>query len=317
MQAAFLPARVVSEYSRLVVFRLGRITAVKGPGVVAVIPLVDRVMKVDLREFFLEIPRQTAITKDNAPISIDFITFFKVVDVQASVVQVADFSGAAHLAIAILAALFHRSRTGEGQELNVSLLDATMFMLANYSVAVLDGDAELEPMGSGHPQLVPFQAFPTADGYLVIATGTNKLFREFCAVISRSDLAEDARFATNQERVRHRDELEEILTLVMRARPTSTWVELLEQHEIPCAPVNKLTEAFRDPQLAANEMVLEIAHPSLGTLHQIGIPYKLELTPCFLHRHPPLLGEHTDEVLTEILHLPAPEIERLRGAGTI
>jgi regulator of protease activity HflC (stomatin/prohibitin superfamily) len=95
MQAAFLPARVVSEYSRLVVFRLGRITAVKGPGVVAVIPLVDRVMKVDLREFFLEIPRQTAITKDNAPISIDFITFFKVVDVQASVVQVADFSGAA------------------------------------------------------------------------------------------------------------------------------------------------------------------------------------------------------------------------------
>jgi regulator of protease activity HflC (stomatin/prohibitin superfamily) len=95
MQAAILPARIVSEYTRLVVFRLGRITGVKGPGVVAVIPLVDRIMRVDLREFFLEIPRQTAITKDNAPISIDFITFFKVVDVQASVVQVADFSGAA------------------------------------------------------------------------------------------------------------------------------------------------------------------------------------------------------------------------------
>ncbi len=95
MQTAFLPFRIVSEYSRLVVFRLGRMTGVKGPGVVAVLPLVDRVIRVDLREFFLEIPRQTAITKDNAPISIDFITFFKVVDVQASVVQVADFSGAA------------------------------------------------------------------------------------------------------------------------------------------------------------------------------------------------------------------------------
>jgi regulator of protease activity HflC (stomatin/prohibitin superfamily) len=95
MEVAFLPARVVSEYTRLVVFRLGRMTGVKGPGVVATIPMVDRVMRVDLREFFLEIPRQTAITKDNAPISIDFITFFKVVDVQASVVQVADFSGAA------------------------------------------------------------------------------------------------------------------------------------------------------------------------------------------------------------------------------
>jgi crotonobetainyl-CoA:carnitine CoA-transferase CaiB-like acyl-CoA transferase len=231
--------------------------------------------------------------------------------------SLADFSGAAHLAIAILAALVHRGRTGEGQELSVSLLDATMYMLANYSVAVLDGGAEIDPMGSGHPQLVPFQAFPTADGHIVIATGTNKLFREFCDVIERPDLAEDARFATNQERVRHRDVLEEILAEVLRVRRTADWLDVLERNEIPCAPVNRLKEAFGDPQLDANEMVLRIAHPSLGELHQIGIPYKLELTPLVLHRHPPLLGEHTDEVLTEILHVPRSEIEQLRAAGTV
>jgi crotonobetainyl-CoA:carnitine CoA-transferase CaiB-like acyl-CoA transferase len=231
--------------------------------------------------------------------------------------SLADFSGAAHLAIAILAALVHRGRTGEGQELSVSLLDATMYMLANYSVAVLDGGAEIDPMGSGHPQLVPFQAFPTADGHIVIATGTNKLFREFCDVIERPDLAEDARFATNQERVRHRDVLEEILAEVLRMRRTADWLDVLERNEIPCAPVNRLEDAFGDPQLDANEMVLRIAHPSLGELHQIGIPYKLDLTPLLLHRHPPLLGEHTEEVLTEILHVPRSEIEQLRAAGAV
>jgi crotonobetainyl-CoA:carnitine CoA-transferase CaiB-like acyl-CoA transferase len=231
--------------------------------------------------------------------------------------SLADFSGGVQLGVALLAALFHRERTGEGQELDVSLLDATMSMLANYSVAVLDGEAEIGPMGSGHPQLVPFQAFPTKDGHVVIATGTNKLFRELCVVLDEPELADDARFDTNPNRVRHRDELVATMSATLRERTTADWLELFESREIPCAPVNSLREAFEDPQLAANDMIVELPHDELGTLHQLGVPYKFGATPCGIHRAPPLLGEHSGEVLEEVLGMDADEIDQLRTEGVI
>jgi crotonobetainyl-CoA:carnitine CoA-transferase CaiB-like acyl-CoA transferase len=231
--------------------------------------------------------------------------------------SLADFSGGVHLLVALLAALLHRERTGEGQELDVSLLDATMSMLANYSVAVLDGEAEIAPMGSGHPQLVPFQAFPAKDGHIVIATGTNKLFRELCEVLELPDLGDDPRFVTNQDRVRHRAELVEVLSEALGERTVDEWLALFESKQIPCAPVNTLREAFDDPQLAANDMVLEVAHPDLGSLHQLGIPYKFGTTACSIERPPPLLGEHSGEVLEQVLGLGAEEIEELRENGVI
>lgn len=229
--------------------------------------------------------------------------------------SLADFAGGTHFAIGVLAAITHRERTGEGQRISVNLLDSTMAMLANYSVATLDGDAVIAPMGSGHPQLVPFQAFHAADGYIVIATGTNKLFRTLCAVLGRPDLADDQRFHSNQDRVTHRAALIEILTELTRQRTVDEWLTLFADEGIPCAPVNDLGSAFAQPQLVANEMVVEIDHPTYGRIHVLGVPYKFSASPCAVEAPPPLLGEHTDRVLTDLLGLDDAEIRQLHEDG--
>jgi len=231
--------------------------------------------------------------------------------------SLSDFSGGIYLGFAIMGALTHRLRTGEGQLVTCSLLDATMIMLSNYAVAVLDGGAELTPMGSGHPQIVPFQAFKTQDGYLVISAGTNRIFRDLCRVLNMSELADDPRFKTNPVRVRHRDELVKLLETVLVQRPTDAWLEMFEAAEIPCAPVNTMSQAFRDPQLVAGGAVTEVNHPVYGKLHQIAFPGRLSATPASVRRPPPLLGQHTDEVLKELLDLDANQLEALRKDETI
>jgi crotonobetainyl-CoA:carnitine CoA-transferase CaiB-like acyl-CoA transferase len=225
--------------------------------------------------------------------------------------SLADFSGGTHLAVAILAAIVYRDRTGEGQEINVNLLDSTMAMLANYSVATLDGEADIKPMGSGHPQLVPFQAFPASDGHIVIATGTNKLFRTFCDVLKRPELAQDPRYKSNPSRVTNRVALVEILSEVTRQRSVAEWLETFEGAGIPCAPVNDLSTAFRQPQLVENGMIVEVDHPTYGTIHVLGVPYNFSVSKCAVESPPPLLGEHTREVLAEILGLDADETDAL------
>lgn len=232
-------------------------------------------------------------------------------------VSLADFAGGIYLATALVTALFHRERTGEGQEVDVSLLDATMSMLVNYSVAVLDGGAKMGPMGSGHPQLVPYQAFPTKDGHVVIATGTNKLYREFCAALGRADLADDPRFRSNQDRVRHRQALVALLSDLTRGRTTAEWIERLERAEIPCAPVLDMEQAFAEPQLAENDMVVPLEHPGAGTIHVLGVPFKFGRVAGAVRTPPPRLGEHTRQVLEEVAGLPAEEIERLAADGVI
>ena len=231
--------------------------------------------------------------------------------------SLADFSAGVHLTVAVTAALYSRAVTGVGQEVNVSLLDSTMSMLSNYVVAVQDGGARIQPMGSGHPQLVPFQAFQSADGHIVIATGTNSLFRRLCVVLGREDIAEDARFRTNQERVVHREALVEILTAVTRARTTAEWLELFEANKIPCAPVNTLQEAFADREVVDNGMLVELQHPKVGAIHVIGTPYRFGGTPAAVRTAPPLLGEHTDSVLEEVLLLDRESMEALREDGVL
>lgn len=229
--------------------------------------------------------------------------------------SLADFSGGAHFAIAVLAALVHRERTGEGQQIKVNLLDATMAMIANYSVATLDGGAIIEPMGSGHPQLVPFQAFPAADGHIVIATGTNKLFRRLCETLGAPELADDGRFVSNEARVENRLRLVEILALATVTRTVAEWLETFEAAGIPCAPVNDLSTAFSQPQLIENEMVVEIEHPTYGAIHVLGVPYKFSRSPCAVDSPPPLLGEHTHDVLSRLLELNEDEIDDLQASG--
>lgn len=231
--------------------------------------------------------------------------------------SLADFAGGSHLATGILGALYHHAKTGEGQEVHVSLLDSTMIMLANYSVAVIDGDAEIEPMGSGHPQLVPFQAFPSADGFIVIATGTNKLFRELCEVLGLSELASDERFLKNPDRVKNREELVAILSEATAKRTTAEWQRTFEERSIPSAPVHTMREALNDEQLRENDMVVEIEHPVLGPIHVLGVPYKYSETKCSVRQAPPVLGQDTDELLAALLDLDDEELLSLRDEGVI
>jgi crotonobetainyl-CoA:carnitine CoA-transferase CaiB-like acyl-CoA transferase len=232
-------------------------------------------------------------------------------------VSLADFAGGSHLTTAVLAALYERERTGAGGKVSISLLDATMLMLINYSVAVLDGNAEIEPMGSGHPQLVPFQAFPTAAGYIVIGTGTNRLFADLCRVLGIEEVARDERFASNADRVANRRELIPLLEEPLRDRSAAEWMEVLEKHQIPCAPVNTMAQALSDPQLLANGMVRTIDHPDLGKIHQLGSPYTFNGRVAAIRRPPPRLGEHTAELLAEVLKVDDQELDALQAAGIV
>ncbi len=232
-------------------------------------------------------------------------------------VSLADFAAGVHMSNALLGAIVYKLRTGKGQSVQVSLLDATMSMLANYAVAVVDGDEEIQPMGSGHPQLVPFQAFPSSDGFIVIGTGTNKLWVHLCTVLGLDELPNDPRFITNPDRVQNRAALIPILSERTQQKSTAEWLTVLEREGIPCAPVNTLKQAFAEPQLAVNDMVVEVPHPVYGSIHLVGIPYKYSESRCEIDRHPPLLGEHTDEVLREKLQMPTSAVAELAAQEVI
>jgi crotonobetainyl-CoA:carnitine CoA-transferase CaiB-like acyl-CoA transferase len=231
--------------------------------------------------------------------------------------SMADFAGGIFLYGAVLTALYDRERTGQGQEINLSLMDATMSMLINYSVAVMDGGAPLGPVGSGHPQLVPYQAFPTSDGYVVIGAGTNKTFREVCACLGCSELTTDPRFASNQDRVRNRDALIPMLAPLTKARTTAQWLEIFDKADVPAAPVNTMPQAFAELAETAPDMVREVEHPGAGKLHLLGVPFKYSAMEGDIRRPPPMLGEHTDDVLANVLGLGADEIARLRAAKVV
>ena len=231
--------------------------------------------------------------------------------------SIADFGGGIYLVAGLLAALFDRERTGEGQEVSVSLLDATMSMLINYSVAVMDGAAEVRPLGSGHPQLVPYQAFPTSDGYIVVATGTNKTYRTLCEALDQMPLASDPRFASNQSRVRNRVAMVAALAGVFMRHGTAHWIDVLERADIPCAPVNDLATAFAELKTTSPDMVQQVQHVALGSLSQLGVPFKFSACGGDIRRAPPMLGEHTGEVLSELLGRSSEAIAALRSDKVI
>jgi crotonobetainyl-CoA:carnitine CoA-transferase CaiB-like acyl-CoA transferase len=231
--------------------------------------------------------------------------------------SLADFGGGIYLTTAILAALYDRERTGMGQEVSVSLLDATMSLLINYSVAVMDGQADVQPLGSGHPQLVPYQAFPTADGHVVVATGTNKTYREFCGAIERPDLMVDPLFASNQSRVKNRKAMVAQLAPVFQQKTTQAWIEILEAADIPCAPVNDLRTAFAELAQISPAMTQVVDHPGLGKLSQLGVPFKFSDCEGDIRRPPPMLGEHNEEVLKGLLNRSDTDFAALRAAKVI
>jgi formyl-CoA transferase len=227
-------------------------------------------------------------------------------------VAIVDLTAGMFALSAILAALRVRDLTGQGQRIDMSLLDSHLAWLGNVGSNYLLSGQTPTRYGNAHPNIVPYQAFATADGWVVIAVGNDTQWRRFCEAIGRRDLLDDQRFATNAERVTQRDTLCPLLQEILFTRASAEWLSLLEMADVPSGPVNTVDQALSMPQVEAREMVQEVAHPTLGPLRMVASPLKLEGTPPTIRRHPPLLGEHTQEVLDEVLGL---EISR-RGEPT-
>ncbi len=231
-------------------------------------------------------------------------------------VAVADLFTGMYATVAILAALRHRDATGEGQVIDMALLDAQVAMLANLGSHYLVGGEVPPRQGNAHANIVPYQVFAVADGHIIVAVGNDRQFVRLCEMLDLAALAGDPRYATNAARVRHRDALVPLLQDAFHARERHGWLALLEAAGIPCGPVNDIADVFADPQVKARGMVTRIEHPHAGAVPLVASPLKLSATPVDLRHAPPLLGQHTDEVLREAGYDEA-EIASLRALGAI
>ncbi|MBK6595279.1 MAG: CoA transferase [Burkholderiales bacterium] len=224
---------------------------------------------------------------------------------------------------AILAAIEVRHRTGQGQLIDMALLDVGMAILANQAAGFLNTDKVPQRQGNSHPSLAPYQDFPTLDGAMLLAIGNDGQFARFCAATEQPQWAADPRFATNRLRVEHRAELASAITTVTRHRTTAQWIALLEDKAVPCGPINSLGQAFADEQVVARKLKLNqplapesIAKTDINSIATVASPLRLMDTPAVVHRPPPALGEHTVEVLAGLGLGPA-AIEQLRNASVV
>lgn len=218
---------------------------------------------------------------------------------------------------AILAALLHRERTGQGQKVECSLLESGVAAMMNAATAYLVAGAVQGRWGSAHESLVPYQAFRARDGYLIIGAGNDRLWKAFCEVIGAPEWADDPRFDTNLKRVERREELVRLIDARLQARSRDQWIAAFAAAGLPTGPINTVDQVFRDPQVLHRGMVEEIEHPTAGRVKLVGIPVKFTATPGEIRLPPPLLGQHTEEVLTGLLGLTASEIAALRTDGVI
>ena len=232
-------------------------------------------------------------------------------------IPIADITTGMYASIAVCAALAHRAHTGVGQQLDLALLDCQVAVLAYQAMNYLSTGIPPTRSGNVHPNIVPYQPFHTSDGDVIIACGNDNLFRKFCDVAGCRHLLEDPRFATNADRVRNRAEIEPLIQAVTRTRTTREWVQMLEAAGVPCGPINNLREVFEEPQVQARGMLRELPHATAGKVPQVVSPMKFSATPLEFASAPPVLGQHTDEVLREILGRSAGEIAALREAQAI
>jgi formyl-CoA transferase len=231
-------------------------------------------------------------------------------------VGICDITAGLYAATAICAALAARERTGVGDRIDVSLLDSTVSWLANVASAYLVTGNRPKRYGNAHPTIAPYEAFHASDGYFVVAVGNDGQWQRFCRAVDRADLYADERFRTNPLRVEHRDVLIPILVEYLASKPMAYWLERLEKNGVPAAPVNAVDQVFADPQVLARQMALDVPHPTIGNLRMVGSPLKMASLKERPFVAPPLLGEHTEEVLLQ-LGLQKSEIEALRVEGVI
>jgi formyl-CoA transferase len=233
-------------------------------------------------------------------------------------VAIVDITAGLFACSSILAALRHREKTGKGQYIDISLLDSMVAWLANVGSNYLISNERPIRYGNGHPNIVPYEPFNTKDGnYIALAVGNDKQWQKFCGLTGIDHLASDPRFVTNPQRVRNRKALIPIIAEKMMNRPGEEWIRELDNLQIPCGPINTLDKVFSDAQVLERKMVAEVPHPTAKTVKMVASPMKFQETPCEITRHPPLLGEHTEEILREKFGYNSKKIEEFRQQGII
>jgi crotonobetainyl-CoA:carnitine CoA-transferase CaiB-like acyl-CoA transferase len=236
---------------------------------------------------------------------------------QKAGVALTDLMTGMYATVAVLAALTHRDRTGQGQYIDMALLDTQVAMLANVGSNYLNSGKPPKRWGNAHANIVPYQTFACADGHIIVATGNDGQYRKFVEAGGRDDLLNDPRFATNPLRVQQRDVLVPLLAEMVATRTRDDWITQLELVGVPCGPINDVGEVFENAQVKARGVAIEMDHPAAGKVKLVRSPMKLSLTPAQADLPPPLLGQHTDEVLREVLGRSEEEIAALRAKGAI
>ena len=232
-------------------------------------------------------------------------------------VAFADIFTGMYAANAILAALFQRQQTGTGTHIDLALLDVQVGVLANQALNYLTSGQVPERLGNAHPNIVPYQAFATQDGHLILAVGNDAQFQRFCEVAGCTELAQDERFLTNAQRVEHRQALVPLLIPVLKQRSTDDWLLALEKVGVPCGPINTLDRVFADPQVKHRQLEIELPHPEAGSVKLVSNPIRFDNQALNADSAPPLLGEHTIAVLTKLLNLDVEQQQDLKAKSVI
>jgi formyl-CoA transferase len=236
---------------------------------------------------------------------------------QKAGVAIADLMTGMYATIAVMAALTHRDRTGEGQYIDMALLDVQVAMLANMNTNYLASDKPPVRWGNAHPNIVPYQTFATSDGHIIVAAGNDGQYKKFVAAGGEEQLATDERFSTNPARVANREVLIPLLADMVKRKSRQEWIALLEDAGVPCGPINRLDDVFNDPQVKARGMQITLPHPSAGSVKLVGSPMKLSATPPDYQSPPPLLGQHTDQILKSVLGYDDEQLSQLRQRSII
>ena len=232
-------------------------------------------------------------------------------------IAITDVLTGMYASVAILAAITHRERTGQGQYIDAALLDTMVAFNANQITSYFASGRIPVRWGNAHAQVVPYEVFPTADGHIILAVGNDSQFVSFCQAAGCPELAQEARFKSNSQRIVHRGELIPLIAEVMRTRSKREWIEALEAANVPCGPINNMKEVFEDPQVRHRELRVDMPHPLGGTASVVRSPLRLSQTPVEYRLAPPTLGQHTEDVLKGLLGRSDADLTRLKAAGIV
>ena len=236
---------------------------------------------------------------------------------QKAGVAIADIFTGMYATTSILAAIAHKNHTGEGQYIDLALLDTQIAVMANVASAYLCSDEIPKRWGNASPTIVPYQTLPTSDGWMIVAAGNNGQFRHFVTAGDEAHLADNPLYSENPMRVKHRDQLVPLLEEMTRKKTKAEWIALLEKANVPCGPINNFQEVFENEQVKARDIQMNVPHPTAGMMKLVASPMRLSKTPVEVRMAPPTLGQHTDEILRERLGLSKQDIDLLRDNGSI